>query len=480
MARRWLYLIHRWIGIVTCLLLAMWFLSGIVMIYVPFPSLTQQERLVGLAPIDWKQMRGIVQPDEWLQQGLDGPVWLGGSAVSASTGRAIRSVTARRAADIAAAFGKAPIAGIERVERDQWTVAGGFDRYRSLWKVTLKRPDGLILYVASTTGTVVLDTSRTERFWNWLGSVPHWIYPTVLRQDQPLWRQVILWTSGTAIIGAVSGMWIGVLRTRLRRRYKGGRISPYRGWQWWHHVMGLFGGTLLVTWIVSGWLSVDPNRWFTSKGLSDAARAAYASAGSPPMIDWQRLGRMPQASDVRRMQMIWTDGVPLLILSHVGRDATIIDARTLNPAMFERDRLIRAAQRLVPGASVEAVNWLTEPDSYWYEAKGRPELPVLRIRFSDPQRTWVYVSPRTGMILNDVDARRRLYRWLFDGLHRWDFDGLVTRRPLWDIWMWFWLTTGALLSVSGIVIAIRRLKGRARKSVVRAALIPLSAIYERT
>ena len=324
--------------------------------------------------------------------------------------------------------------------------------------MTLDRPDGLVLYVASITGTVVLDTNRTERFWNWLGSVPHWIYPTVLRQDQPLWRQVILWTSGAGIIGAVSGMWIGVRRMRLRRRYKGGRISPYRGWQWWHHIMGLFGGTLLLAWIVSGWLSVDPNRWFASKGLSGAARAAYASAGSPPMIDWQRLGRMPQASGARRMQMIWTDGMPLLILAHLNRDDLILDAWTLKPIMLERDRLVRAARRLVPGASIDVVDWLTEPDSYWYEAKGRVELPVLRIRFSDPARSWIYISPRTGSVLNDLDARRRLYRWLFDGLHRWDFEGLIARRPLWDAWMWYWLTTGALISVSGVVIAFRRLK----------------------
>ncbi|MEP6837614.1 MAG: PepSY domain-containing protein, partial [Bradyrhizobium sp.] len=39
-ARRWLYVVHRWIGIGTCLLFAMWFVSGVVMMYVAFPQLT--------------------------------------------------------------------------------------------------------------------------------------------------------------------------------------------------------------------------------------------------------------------------------------------------------------------------------------------------------------------------------------------------------------------------------------------------------
>ncbi|HEX7875890.1 MAG TPA: hypothetical protein VF489_04810 [Sphingobium sp.] len=446
----------------------MWFLSGVVMMYAPFPSLTQKERLAGLALIDWTQVHGTVQPDALLQQGVDGPAWIGDSAVSASTGRAAGPVDARRAGDIAAAFGKAPLSGVEQVERDQWTVGNGFDRYRPLWKVTLDRPDGLILYVASTTGTVVLDTSRTERFWNWLGSVPHWIYPTVLRQDQPLWRQVILWTSGAGIVGAVSGMWVGVLRMRLRRRYKGGRVSPYRGWQWWHHVMGLFGGTLLVAWIVSGWLSVDPNRWFASKGLSDAGRVAYARAGMPPMIDWTLLGRTPEATGARQMRMFWTDGAPLLLLSRPGLQDAVLDARTLKPVTFEPRRLIHAARRLVPGARIEAVDWLTRSDSYWYEAKGDVELPILRIRFADPAQSWVHISPRTGAVLSDMDARRRLYRWLFDGLHRWDFDMLIRQRPLWDIWMLLWLTSGAVISLSGITIGYRRLRGPARKRAAQA------------
>ena len=45
-------LLHRWLGIAFCLLFAMWFASGIVMHFVPFPSLTEAERFAGLAPVD--------------------------------------------------------------------------------------------------------------------------------------------------------------------------------------------------------------------------------------------------------------------------------------------------------------------------------------------------------------------------------------------------------------------------------------------
>src|SRR6202051_1551647 len=49
---RALMLLHRWLGVAFCLLFAMWFASGIVMHFVPFPALTEAERFAGLAPLD--------------------------------------------------------------------------------------------------------------------------------------------------------------------------------------------------------------------------------------------------------------------------------------------------------------------------------------------------------------------------------------------------------------------------------------------
>ena len=51
-AKRWLYLLHRWAGITLCLFFAMWFISGVVMMYVGYPKLTPAERLGHLAPLD--------------------------------------------------------------------------------------------------------------------------------------------------------------------------------------------------------------------------------------------------------------------------------------------------------------------------------------------------------------------------------------------------------------------------------------------
>src|SRR4051812_13791185 len=48
---RVLILVHRWLGVALCLFFAMWFATGIVMHFVPFPALTEAERVSGLQPI---------------------------------------------------------------------------------------------------------------------------------------------------------------------------------------------------------------------------------------------------------------------------------------------------------------------------------------------------------------------------------------------------------------------------------------------
>src|SRR5450830_1159711 len=50
--RRWLFLLHRWLGIVACLFMLLWFISGVVMMYVGYPKLTSAERLLHLPDLD--------------------------------------------------------------------------------------------------------------------------------------------------------------------------------------------------------------------------------------------------------------------------------------------------------------------------------------------------------------------------------------------------------------------------------------------
>jgi len=468
LTKRWLYLIHRWVGVATCLLFVLWFASGLVMLHVPFPELSGQERLAGSAPINWEQVRQMpaLTPETRevaLEMRGDRPVWrlspweAAPHALWADTGLPAGKTKQAEARAIAGAFAGADVAELHLIHNDQWTVPGSYDGDRPLWKVSLAGAAGRVLYVSSSSGQVVLDTDRRERMWNWLGSVPHWLYPRALREDQPLWRQVVMWLSGPCILAAITGIWIGVLRLRPgKRRFKGGRITPYRGWMKWHHVSGLVGAVFLVLWIFSGWLSVDPFRLFASEGPGLTQQRAYAGMAALPAPPAAALAA--RFDGARRVVLNAAAGQAVLRVQSPDNADHLLDPRTL-AALTERPyAIIQAAPALMPGAQLAGITRLTRPDAYWYAVRGTAHLPVLRLRFGDEAETWIHIDPVSGEVLGGGDARRRTYRWLFDLFHRWDLNLLLQAGPARQVLIWLMSLAGLISSASAVVIGWRRLR----------------------
>jgi hypothetical protein len=469
--RRWLLLFHRWSGIAAGLFFALWIGSGLVMLYVPFPALTDAERLARLSPIAWEQV--TVSPDRALAAGglPETPAGFGlemrggepvyriagrdGTrvTVSARTGARLAPVGPAEALRLAA--GDRPGARVKPLERDQWTVTARYDPLRPFLKVVLGDPAGTELYVSRVTGEIALDTTRFERAWNWLGSVPHWIYLTPLRARAELWRTVLLWLSGFAALGAMSGLAIGIWRLRLRRRYAHGAVTPYRGLARWHHLFGLAGGLGLCSFILSGWISMNPNRWFASNAAPADLRAAYA--GMPPAL----------GLDAGALRGFAEPGTRALRFAVIGGAWWIVadapaGARTRRAAdgvALDADTVAKAAGRAVPGGTQRAVEQLTAFDTYWYPHGTDPRpLPVLRLRFDDPAGTWLHVDPRDGTVLQRLDRSGRINRWLFDAAHRLDLPGLTGRRPLHDAAQWVLNFLAAGIAATGLVAGWRRLR----------------------
>lgn len=475
LTKRWLYFAHRWLGVVTCLLCVMWFLSGLVMLYVPFPSWSDAERVACLPPVD--MTRVSVTPDEAMARAsvttmpstfrlemlADEPVYRIAAddkrvSISAATGRMIASVTAEEAKrHLAATFPGSKPELLEKIDYDQWTVTRRFDPHRPLYKFALGDADGTNVYVSSRTGEIVQNATRSERVWNWLGAIPHWIYFSPIRKDQELWRQAVMWLSGPLIIGAIAGLWIGILRLRVREPYANGRMTPYRGWMKWHHVGGLVGGVVLTTWIASGWLSVNPFKWFARTQLTEAQLAAYAgwSSNMSYGVTMDALAALG-GRDAADISFVSVAGRPLII-ARTRTGVTLADPSSGSPVTLDDDMLIEAARRVYPAASMLDARRLTEETLHWYSHHNERQLPVIKVTFDDPLSTWLYLDPATGTIAGLSDRSSRTYRWLFNFVHDYDLLVLLRNQPARDILIWLLSIAGLVISVSGVVIGYRTL-----------------------
>jgi hypothetical protein len=461
---------HRWLGIAFCLLFAMWFASGIVMHFVPFPSLTEAERFAGLAPVERTQAvvavadaiaaSGIADATRvrLIQRG-DGPVYV----VSGST--IVRAVNASDGAEASVEFPAVALAiareharsrGLDatraeivaRADYDQWSVPNGFDRHRPLFRVAFGDAAGTEIYVSSRTGEVVLDTTRSERAWNWVGSVLHWIYPTILRRNWALWDQVVSTLSLAALIAALLGAVLGIVRTRIR----GHRISsPYRGWHALHHIIGLVSTVFVLTWIFSGWLSMDHGRRF-SRGQLTSTESGVTNA----MPDWRAAPSVDQPPSVHEIEWFAFNGRVFR------RDRTGLKSQTLakagepargrQMAFLDEQDVLGLTTRLAEGCGAASV--LADNDDYPARSIV-PGAPVYRSRCGD---LWFDIDGADGSMLQRLDASRRAYRWFYSALHMLDFPVLMAHPFLRDVLIVGLCALGLVFSVTGIVIGWRRLR----------------------
>lgn len=150
-AKRWTYLVHRWLGIGGCLLMLLWFVSGMVMLFVGYPKLTPGERLAALPVLgdarDWRGPSALpdavqAEPEAVALTTVGGEaayVVRSGSNVGAwsvRTGQALLPVSAQRAEAAAAQFaGGQAFVGAMRVDEDRWTHSRSLDAHRPLYRV---------------------------------------------------------------------------------------------------------------------------------------------------------------------------------------------------------------------------------------------------------------------------------------------------------------------------------------------------------
>lgn len=466
-------LLHRWFGIAFCLLFAMWFATGIVMHFVPFPSLTEAERFAGLAPVDRARV-AIAVADAVAASGLtdatrarliersDGPVYVvsGASRMRAvrASDRADASVTSPEFA-LAMAQDHARNRGLEatgarilaRADYDQWSVPNGFDRHRPLFRVALGDAAGTEVYVSSLTGEIVLETTRSGRGWNLVGSVLHWIYPTVLRSNWALWDRVVWTLSLLASVAAVLGAVLGIVRIRIRGRQLS---SPYRGWHALHHIIGLVATVFVLTWIFSGWLSMDHGRLF-SRGQLTAPEAGIANA-RPDWTAVSLLDRAPISSSAREVEWFAFNG------GVYRRDRIALGSQILVRAgeaprdgqsgFLSAQEVQGLTMRLAAGCNAPSV--LADNDDYPAQSIV-PGAPVHRSRCGD---LWFDVDSANGGVLQRLDASRRAYRWLYSALHTLDFPALMAHPRLRDTLIVGLCALGLVFSVTGVVIGWRRLR----------------------
>ncbi len=480
---RLLILIHRYLGIAIGLVMTIWCLSGFVMMYMPYPSISKQQSLDHLKPLDlnaccdtrvFEELQ-LVDVNRFVIEMLAGdPVirFQGSSRnnpiVNLKTGNRLKGIDSELAEKIITASPEIDVFNkeYELVEKDQWTVTRFYESHRPFYKFSEEKAsagsDSLEWYVSSATGQIFQQTSAKQRFWNYLGAVPHWLYPTVLRQYDEVWEITVIILSMIGVFLTIVGIYIGIYRFK---KLPSGRRSPYRGVGLWHHYVGIVFGLFVLTWVFSGLISMNPGRLFD---LSGGFLERKNLQGIPLSIDDvtrfvnQLKSKINDSVDIKKIKRI--EGYALrsqffvLLIDSEGNyeryNGNAFQKQKISD--YEKEKIIHSIRE---NDDILSESLLLTADAYYYNDhdNGQREFPVYKIVLNNPDATRVYINSISGEIAGFYSQQQRWFRWLFSGLHQLDFNSTIRSRPLWDILLWILLIGVSAVSMTGTYMGLRRL-----------------------
>ena len=483
--RRFLILTHRYLGIAVCLLFVMWFVSGIAMIFARgMPGLTPDVRLqhlpvldtsaIKVAPSDAAEKAQLERPPNraMLLTVMGRPAYrfsIGGSTttVFADTGDLLEYVGEAEAVQVASRFMNLPATQLhyegELLEPDQWTLEER--RILPAHKISVEDDAHTILYVSEETAEVALLTTRGSRALAWFAAIPHWMYFSPLRQNGPVWRQVVLWTSGAATVLAVIGIVLGFTQYSTR----------YAGLMRWHYVTGVVFGVFCLTWVFSGLLSMEPFFWASSDGTGDRIGQALRG-GTMELSHFPKLALA--TADVKEVEFlrIQDEQYHLFRADSFAPLLVSADSSQIRRDHFSTESLLDRVKKGNPDVPISESALLSSYDSYYHPSERKPPLPVLRVKFADPEATWVYVDPHMSQVVTRFTRRQRLQRWIYHGLHSLDFNFWYYQGPVWTGVMVLLNAGGATLSIIGVVLAMKRVTRGIRRRTRTSAVRPRSVV----
>ncbi len=483
--KKFLIISHRILGTLLSFLLLMWFLSGFVMMYKSFPNVgTKEYRHLTALPDSLpsiESIKTVVPQSEQIrtltvEMFREKPVFLietdkNNYTLSADT--TLKQITNRvpfaEIKKYAQRWNNAVIYKTDTLHRlDQWIPYSSYKTEFPIYKFYFNDNEKSQLYISSVTGKALQYVNKEQRFWSWLGPIPHMLYFWQWRQNRAEWTTIITILAGAGAImcltGIILGIWSYIFAYKKRKKFR----TPYRKFYFkWHHIFGFIFGFFVFMFVLSGMMAFNDLPQWTVKTRNHSFEKQI-KASSPIHLD-------AFETDYRLLIKNIPGRVKLISFEQFGDKAyfaTIIDNKKQNIDaqtnllqtlyLSEKDVLSKVRQFTNAPGKVELMK---EFDNYYVGFTKRMQLPVYKVDLEDTDKSTLYINPKTGQT-RYFNKNLRTKKWIYPAFHSLRFKFFAENKLLRDIVLWTLLVGGTIVSFTGFILGIKyigRLFHRRRK-----------------
>ncbi|MDN4754065.1 PepSY domain-containing protein [Porphyromonadaceae bacterium W3.11] len=487
--------IHKWLGVIMAPLMVMWFISGFFMIFSGFPRVENSSRfslLDTLSSTDSlphaSQLRswyiqktksgaelteiGIEKSPRGLFLNLSGTE--GNVMIEASNGE-VAKVIKPSIEDIEEMTYRITQQSPMRIDTlnnlEQWIPFSAQRAEFPIYKVAVNDGHDTHLYFSGQSGRLLQQTNSNNRLLACFGAIPHWLYFWPIRQNIDLWINIFIVLGIVGCLMIISGLVMGIFRTSQARKGKGKKWSPYKKrWYYWHHITGLIFGIFVLTWMFSGWMSLDKlPSWMTGPTPD---KEYYTLSRSLPITSGINL-------DFDKAIEIYPNAKRITYGSYLGQGYYVIEDGTSKEYVQIEDGIVQPLKvseeqaktyltAELPQVKIESCRTLTDyTANYLPHPKGRhkPPLPVFEVKTDDGTTLYMASTEPRVQVTNKATV---LNSWAYQKLHAFKFLWAYHHPALWMALMLILLSGGTLVSITGIVLAWnvlrRQFKGRKKNS----------------
>ncbi len=466
---RLFFSLHRVIGTIIALFFLMWFLTGLVLIYHPYPRLSNAQKyaLQETLPDSLPDIHTYMRSESEGIQNLRIRQFQNQTLLSytknkkkhtrcADTLQNVLPITFATAQTAAQRCLNANIRQVDTLhQREQWVLYSKYEQDLPIYRFYFNDPRQHEIFVSSRSGEVLQITNFQSRLWAWLGAIPHKFYLPFIRRDLDIWKVCITIGGILCTLAALTGIIITL--HILQKRHKQGNTfrNPYRKPSYrWHYTTGIIFGFFVLAWGISGIFSLQRiPQWLVPMEQEYIFRPSKMwGKKALPLSDYRLDYRTLKNTYPDLKEVTWTHfgNIPAYeIIS--GEEKKYIDASTseVKPLNIPQETILAGIQKIHGKDCKFEINILDEYDNYYLSRSLSLPLPVYKIEVDNQEKSLYYVCPTTGYI-RYLNTNKKIKKWLFNGIHYLNIQCLTERPILWTVLIWTLCLGGAAVSYTGV------------------------------